>query len=405
MPVPSPCDRGTPRSRPLSRRRWGPGVKTPLRRRGPGRRTPGPQRSSGGYPNNLRTPDLWPRKIGERARGAAQTLRDPSIAQAQESALSVLLRQPGGFDGFRMSQKVADANDLPCSKVEDFADFLTELDAGHPGGQVEVTEREDRLAEVAELLGPIGEAFPRVAAVLPPNLSRAVMTSVGSCLSLEARLDRRVPLDVGIELRPKRCPDHRHSTPRRRAGRSPRLPATSPTPRVRRLQGRDGARGSPPPDQLAVAVGGDARDRVVGIHAASSGTDAEPAERQYAIIEVAHLVEGRLEHLKVLGVVREEPAKTRVPVVGAFDRAPSGDPNHILAYVIEDRVDVPAAQRVNPFPEPLDVLLRHRVAVSRRVRSRRERLAPTGRRLRGPLRVCRTHRPWRSGYPGFHRPR
>src|SRR5688572_15103774 len=99
-----------------------------------------------------------------------------------------------------MSQKVTDANDLPRSKVKDFPDFLAELDAGHPGGQVDMTEGEDRLAEVAELLGPIGEASPRLAAVLPPNLSRAVMTSVGSCLSLKARLDRRVPLDVGSEL-------------------------------------------------------------------------------------------------------------------------------------------------------------------------------------------------------------
>jgi hypothetical protein len=99
-----------------------------------------------------------------------------------------------------MSQKVADANDLPGSKVKDFSNFLPELDPGRPGGQVDVTEGEDRLAEVAKLLGPIGEAFPRLSAVLPPNLSRAVMTSVGSSLSLEARLDRWVPLDVGIEL-------------------------------------------------------------------------------------------------------------------------------------------------------------------------------------------------------------
>ena len=60
-----------------------------------------------------------------------------------------LLPQPGDFDGFRMCQKVADANDLPRSKVKDFSDFLAELDAGHPGGQVDVTEGEDRLAEVA----------------------------------------------------------------------------------------------------------------------------------------------------------------------------------------------------------------------------------------------------------------
>ena len=111
-----------------------------------------------------------------------------------------LLPQPGGFEGFRVSQKVADANDLPRSKVEDFSKLLTELDAGRPGAQVHVTEREDRLAEVAELLGPIGEALPRLAAVLPPDLSRAGMTVVGSCLSLEARLDRGVPLYAGVEL-------------------------------------------------------------------------------------------------------------------------------------------------------------------------------------------------------------
>jgi hypothetical protein len=54
-----------------------------------------------------------------------------------------------------------------------------------------MAEGKDRLAEVAELVGPIGEAFPRLVAVLPPNLSRSVMTSVGGGLSLEARLDVR----------------------------------------------------------------------------------------------------------------------------------------------------------------------------------------------------------------------
>ena len=92
---------------------------------------------------------------------------------------------------------------FPARTSKTSPSFLTELDAGRPGGQIHVTEREDRLAEVAELPGAIGEAFPRLAAVLPPNLSRAVMTAVGSCLSLKARLDRRVPLDVGIELRQK----------------------------------------------------------------------------------------------------------------------------------------------------------------------------------------------------------
>jgi hypothetical protein len=95
---------------------------------------------------------LWPRKFAAC----------PSVIDATYD-LDVLLRdrllpQPGGFDGFRMSQKGADANDLPRSKIKDFSYFLAELDGGHPGGQVDVTECEDRLAEVAELLGPIGKA-------------------------------------------------------------------------------------------------------------------------------------------------------------------------------------------------------------------------------------------------------
>ena len=54
-----------------------------------------------------------------------------------------LIREPDGFKGLGMSQKVADANDLPRSKVKDLSDFLAELDAGRPGSQLEVTERED----------------------------------------------------------------------------------------------------------------------------------------------------------------------------------------------------------------------------------------------------------------------
>ena len=170
----------------------------------------------------------------------------PSVRSAGAWPGPCALPQPRGFEGLRMSQKVADANDLPRSKVKDFSDFLTELEAGRPGGQVDVTEHEDRLAEVAELLRPIGEAFPRLAAVLPPNLSRAVMTSVGGCLSLKARLDRRVPLDVGIELGQKGV--QIIGIPRLEARWTlPRSPATSPTPADPRLRGRpSGPRTRPP---------------------------------------------------------------------------------------------------------------------------------------------------------------
>src|SRR5918992_5787590 len=134
------------------------------------------------------------------AEAPAATSAWSAAASRAKQQPTELLPQAGGFERFRVSQKVADADDLPRSKVKDFSKLLTELDAGRPGGQVHVTEREDRLAEVTELLGPIGEAFPRLAAVLPPNVSRAVMTSVGSCLSLKPRLDRRAPLHVGIEF-------------------------------------------------------------------------------------------------------------------------------------------------------------------------------------------------------------
>ena len=79
-----------------------------------------------------------------------------------------LATQPGGgFEGFPMSQKVADANDLPRAKLNELSDFMAELDAGRPGGEVHLTDQQDRLAEVAELLRPTDEAFP-----LPPRYSR-----------------------------------------------------------------------------------------------------------------------------------------------------------------------------------------------------------------------------------------
>jgi hypothetical protein len=79
-----------------------------------------------------------------------------------------------------MSEKVADASKLPPSKLSELSDFLAELDASRPGGEVHLTEHQNRLAEVAELLRPADETFPRLAAVLPPSLTRAVVTS-GVC--------------------------------------------------------------------------------------------------------------------------------------------------------------------------------------------------------------------------------
>ena len=104
-----------------------------------------------------------------------------------------------------MGQEVADAGDLPLSKLNELSEFLAELDAGRPGGEVHLTEQQNRIAEVANLPRPVLEAFPSLAVELAPRLSRAPMTSEdGGLLSLKARLDRGVPLDVGIELDQKR---------------------------------------------------------------------------------------------------------------------------------------------------------------------------------------------------------
>ena len=104
-----------------------------------------------------------------------------------------------------MGQEVADAGDLPLSKLNELSEFLAELDAGRPGGEVHLTEQQDRIAEVANLLRPILDAFPSLAVELAPRLARALMTSEdGGLLSLKTRLDRGVPLDVGIELDQKR---------------------------------------------------------------------------------------------------------------------------------------------------------------------------------------------------------
>jgi hypothetical protein len=75
----------------------------------------------------------------------AAPVADPDVARRSRrptggAVLGDLLAQPRDLEGFRMSQKVADANDLPCSKVEDFPNLLAELDAGRPGGQVDLTE-------------------------------------------------------------------------------------------------------------------------------------------------------------------------------------------------------------------------------------------------------------------------
>src|SRR5262245_34125164 len=104
-----------------------------------------------------------------------------------------------------MGQEVADAGDLPLSKLNELSEFLAELDAGRPGGEVHLAEQQDRIAKVANLLRPVLEAFPCPAVEPVPGLSRGLMTAEdGGLLSLKARLNRGVPLDVGIELDQKR---------------------------------------------------------------------------------------------------------------------------------------------------------------------------------------------------------
>jgi hypothetical protein len=49
----------------------------------------------------------------------------------QEKA--ALLAKPSGFEGFGMSQKVADPSNLPRSKLDEFSYFLAELDPSRAG--------------------------------------------------------------------------------------------------------------------------------------------------------------------------------------------------------------------------------------------------------------------------------
>jgi hypothetical protein len=87
---------------------------------------------------------------------------------------SALLRQPGGFEGFCVAQVVLGAEDLAAPEGHERPDFLVEPDASRPGGQVDMTEDEDRLAGVPDLLNPNRETFSGPAPRVVPGLSHGV---------------------------------------------------------------------------------------------------------------------------------------------------------------------------------------------------------------------------------------
>src|SRR5215204_7111127 len=129
------------------------------------------------------------------SQGAGRT--DVSV-RSQES--SRLLRQPGGFEGFGVTQEVPRADDLPASEADELSELLVESDASRPAGHVEMTEDEDRLAEVANLLNLSRETFPRPAAIVVPGLARAVKTPIGGFPALQGRLNGGMPLHLGVKL-------------------------------------------------------------------------------------------------------------------------------------------------------------------------------------------------------------
>ena len=91
-------------------------------------------------------------------------------------------------------------DDPSVAKGAELPDFLVEPDAGRLGGQVDMTENQDRLAEVGDLLNPNRETFPCPAAIVVPGLSRTVMAPVDGFPTLQGWLNGGMPLHLGIKL-------------------------------------------------------------------------------------------------------------------------------------------------------------------------------------------------------------
>ena len=104
--------------------------------------------------------------------------------------MSVLLRQRRGFEGFGVACEVAEAKNPAVSKCGQLRDLSAEVQSGDPARSGEFAQRQDRIAEVADVvisslqLKVDFEALPK-----PPD------SGVPSKL-----LQERGPLDLGVEV-------------------------------------------------------------------------------------------------------------------------------------------------------------------------------------------------------------
>ena len=66
--------------------------------------------------------------------------------------MSVLLREPHGFEGFGVAAKVAHTDDLAVTKREELCEFTADVQPGRPPGPGDLTEGEHRFAQVTNVV-------------------------------------------------------------------------------------------------------------------------------------------------------------------------------------------------------------------------------------------------------------
>jgi hypothetical protein len=74
------------------------------------------------------------------------------------------------------------------------------------------------------------------------------------------------------------------------------------------------------PDHLPIAVGHDERHRLLDFYATLLASNSNSPDRQHAVAKIARRLEGRVEEVKVLGVVREKLSHSIVASISALDR-------------------------------------------------------------------------------------
>jgi hypothetical protein len=88
---------------------------------------------------------------------------------------------------------------------------------------------------------------------------------------------------------------------------------------------------------------------------------AQRFQPQHPISEIANVREVKLEHLKQLLEVSEEPPQAIVPRVLALELSVPQLEDRIWLEVLQVTLDVPPVEGLSGVQKPIDVLLRHRL--------------------------------------------